>query len=221
MSIKIFIGTSPDKDDYEAEVALEYSLRKHASEELEIIFMRNREDGFVGKLDNTGWATPFTNLRWVIPEYCNFEGRAIYMDVDKLNLRDIVELYNVDMQGKPFASRENRLCVMVFDNEKMKSLLAPIEQIKRTPGYGTSIYWDILKKSFHFDPRWNCLDGENRPIEDIWHLHFTSMPTQPWAPAWGKVKGLVHRAHPRKDLVALWETYRDEGLKTLHNEGLK
>lgn len=64
MPIRIFIGTSPGTDDYPAEVALEYSLRKHASEELEIIFMRNREDGFMGKFQDSGWATPFTNLRW-------------------------------------------------------------------------------------------------------------------------------------------------------------
>lgn len=218
MSIKIFIGTSPGTDDYPAEVALEYSLRKHSSEELDIIFMRNTEDGFMGKFNDAGWATPFTNLRWAIPAACNFEGRAIYMDEDQLNLRDISELYHIDMQGKPFASRENRLCVMVFDNEKMRDILAPIEQIKSNSRYGTQIYWDILKKSHHFDPRWNCLDGENRPIEDIWHLHFTSMPTQPWKPAWGKAKGLVQRDHPRKDLVALWEQYRDEGLKAISNE---
>src|SRR6056300_1000162 len=116
--IRIFIGTSPNGEDDVAEKTLKYSLEKHSSEPLEITFMRNRKDGFMGEFDNRGWATPFTNLRWAIPEACNFEGRAIYMDVDQLNLRDISELFHIDMKGKPFASRDNRLCVMVFDCEK-------------------------------------------------------------------------------------------------------
>jgi lipopolysaccharide biosynthesis glycosyltransferase len=128
--IRVFVGTSEGTDDLPAEKALKYSLEKNCSEDIELIFMRNLEDGFMGKFDCAGWATPFTNLRWAVPEYCNFEGRAIYMDVDQLNLRDISELYNIDMEGKPFASRDNRLCVMVFDNARMKDLLAPVSEIK-------------------------------------------------------------------------------------------
>jgi hypothetical protein len=129
------------------------------------------------------------------------------MDVDQLNLRDISELYHIDLQGKPFASRTDRLCVMVIDCAAMQHLLKPVSEIKSITNYGSSIYWDIVKKSTHFDPRWNCLDGEGRPIEDIWHLHFTSMPTQPWKPAW--FRG-TPQAHPRADLVELWNQYREE-----------
>lgn len=205
--IKIFVGTSKNGEDTVAEKTLEYSLRKHCQEDLEINFMRNTENGIFGKFDDRKWATPFTNLRWAIPEYCNFEGRAIYMDVDQLNLRDISELYNTDMGDRPFASRNNRLCVMVLDCEKMKNHLKPISQIKKDSAYGTNIYWNILKQGFDIDPRWNCLDGENRAIPDIWHLHFTGMPTQPWKPSW--FKG-IHKEHPRQDLVALWKSFAKE-----------
>jgi len=207
--IKIFVGTSSNGEDDIAEKTLKYSLEKHSSEELEIIFMRNRKDGFMGLFDSSGWATPFTNLRWAIPEYCNFSGRAIYMDVDQLNLRDISELYNIDLQDKPFASRDNRLCVMVMDCEKMQTELKSAQHIKQTPTYGREIYWNIVKKSKHFDPRWNCLDGEGREIDDIWHLHFTTMPTQPWKPSWCRQP---HRPHPRQDLVALWTQYSEEAI---------
>jgi len=207
--IRVFVGTSKKREDSIAEITLKYSLEKHCSEEIEVVFMRNTQNGFMGKFNSTGWATPFTNLRWAIPEYCNFEGRSIYMDVDQLNLKDISELYNIDLQGKPFASRSNRLCVMVFDNSKMQSILAPVSTIKNTPRYGTEMYWKIVKRAHHFDPRWNCLDGEGRAIDDIWHLHFTSMPTQPWKPGW--FKGTT-KPHPRTDLVDLWEQYKDEAL---------
>lgn len=208
--VKIFIGTSANGEDDIAEKTLEYSLRKNCPEALEINFMRNSISGIFGEFNSTAWATPFTNLRWCIPEYCNFSGRAIYMDVDQLNLRNISDLYNIDLMGHPFASRKDRLCVMVMDCNKMKALLAPIEQIKQDSGYGNRIYWNILKYSLNFDPRWNCLDGEGRSIEDIWHLHFTSMPTQPWKPSW--FKG-VHKEHSRQDLVSLWNQYSEEASK--------
>ena len=54
------------------------------------------------------------------------------------------------------------------------------------------------------DSRWNCHDGDNLPLKDIWHLHYTNMATQPWRPEWyiGPKKN-----HPRKDLVELfWHT---------------
>ena len=207
--IRVFIGTSANGEDEVAEKTLKYSLEKHSSEPLDITFMRNREDGFLGKFNSSGWATPFTNLRWTIPEYCNFEGRAIYMDVDQLNLRDISILYNMDLQGAAIGSRSNRLCVMVIDCFKLGKLMCPVETIKMNPRYGKQIYSSMLQISHKFDPRWNCLDGEGRDIEDIWHLHFTKMPTQPWKPAW--YKG-VHKEHARPDLVDLWEQYRDEAI---------
>jgi len=207
--LRIFIGTSSNGEDDVAEKTLEYSLRKHSSEELDIVYMRNRSDGFMGKFNSKGWATPFTNLRWAIPEYCNFSGRAMYMDVDMLNLKDISILYNMDLKGKPFASRANRLCVMVMDCEKMKEILVPVSHIKTTPNYGSQIYWGALKLAEPFDPRWNCLDGEKYDIMDIWHLHFTKMPTQPWKPAW--FKGTT-RPHSRPELVGLWKSYRNLAL---------
>ena len=157
--IKIFVGTSPNGEDDVAEKTLKYSLEKHSSEPLEVIFMRNKENGFMGKFDSSRWATPFTNLRWSIPEYCSFTGRAIYMDVDQLNLRDISELYSIDLRGKAFASRGNRLCVMVMDCEKMEPILAPVSVIKKRSNYGNDNYRNFLRMAADMDPRWNCLDG--------------------------------------------------------------
>ena len=102
--IRVFAGTGTGTDDYEAEIRLEHSQKKNSSEEVEVIFMRNDKDpdNFFGNFNQKGWFTPFTGLRWAISEYCNFEGRAIYMDTDQVNFRDISELYNMDLHGKPF-----------------------------------------------------------------------------------------------------------------------
>lgn len=208
--IKIFIGTSSvGMGDEPAELTLKYSLEKHSSEPLDIVFMRNEENGFAGKFDNKNWVTPFSGLRWAIPEVCNFEGRAIYMDVDQLNLRDISILHNMDLQGKPFACRPDRLCVMVMDCALLKTRLESVSRQKIRSSYPNEIYHSIIREGIYFDNRWNCLDGEGRSADDIWHLHFTKMDTQPWKPLW--FKG-IHQMHHRPDLVKLWQTYKNEAL---------
>ena len=59
----------------------------------------------------------------------------------------------------------------------------------------------------NLDPRWNCLDGENYDVEDIWHLHYTKMASQPWQPDW--FKGTAEK-HARPELVELWHKTREE-----------
>jgi len=38
------------------------------------------------------------------------------------------------------------------------------------------------------------------------------METQPWKPSWGIPKGIQHREHDRKDLVAAWTYFRNEAM---------
>lgn len=210
--VKIFIGTSANGEDEIAEKTLVYSLEKHSSEPLEIIFMRNKEDGFMGKFSAGKWATPFSDLRWAIPEYCDFKGRALYMDVDQLNLKDISLLYNIDLKGKAIACRPQRCCVMVMDCEKLKSFILPVSKIKEMPSYTYKAFGNLTakKERTDIDARWNCMDGEGRAIDDIWHLHFTNMATQPWHPSWIKRPA---KNHLRIDLVNLWTKYSEEALE--------
>jgi len=214
MAIKIFVGTSKNGEDTEAELALSYSLNLHTSFPLDIHFMRNTDesDNPFGRFKDQTWWTPFTNLRWAIPEVCNFEGRAIYMDVDQLNFRDINELFTMDLKGAPLACRTDRTCVIVFDNARMKEYLLPVSEIRERPNYGNEIYRQMCSLAQPMDPRWNCLDGEGLPISEIWHLHFTKMETQPWKPSWALPKGIKHRDHDRKDLVAAWTYFKNEAL---------
>lgn len=219
MTVRVFVATSTGTDDLPAETVLEYSLRKNCSEDIEVVFMRNDDDpdNFFSGFDNTGWATPFTNLRWAIPEYCNFEGRAIYMDVDMINFRDISELFNMDMKGHPLVCREGwRTCVMLMDCEAMKDYLPSVKEIKANPKFNQDNTVRFANLAETLDPRWNCLDGEDRPLSDIWHLHWTHMPTQPWKPAWAietHKKGnwqFIPQDHPRTDLVSAWNRVRRE-----------
>jgi hypothetical protein len=65
------------------------------------------------------------------------------------------------------------------------------------------------------DPKWNCLDGEWLEIEDIWHLHYTKMETQPWKPGW--FTG-VTAPHARPEIVQLWYDIKKEAEQNGYKE---
>jgi len=217
--IRIFIGTSANNEDSEAEMVLEYSLKKNTSHPLEITWMRQTKDetSIWGGWETPRWSTPFSGFRWAIPEACNFHGKAIYMDVDQVNLRDIADLYSMPMAGLPLAARRgnrfggHEFCVVLFDCERMADFLMPVSRMKPNPE-AHHRYVNMFSGSelvLDLDPRWNCHDGDGLPIEDIWHLHYTKMETQPWRPTWftGKVE-----EHPRQDLVKFWHDMRAEAV---------
>lgn len=207
--VRIFIGSSANGEDADIESAYEYSIRRNCSKEVDITWMRQTNDtpSTWGGWMTERWSTPFSGFRWAIPEMCGFQGRAIYTDCDMINYRDMNTLINVEMNGKPLAARRgsrfggHEFCVMVMDCSKMESLVIPIARQKKLP---ESHHRYINKFSGNselvedLDPRWNCLDGEDRKLHDIWQLHFTKMSTQPWKPDW--FTGQPEK-HPRQDIV--------------------
>lgn len=212
--MKIFIGSSSNGEDAPSEAVLEYTLRKNTKRDLEIIWMRQTDDptSYWHGFQTQRWSTPFSGYRWAIPEYCNFEGRAIYMDEDMMNFRDIGDLFDMDLGPgrRPFAARRGQrfggheFCVMVINCKYAKDWLLPVERQRMLPDYHHRCINQFSgDESFvaEMDPRWNCLDGEGRELEDIFHLHWTKMSTQPWKPAW--FTGTPEE-HPRQDLVKLF-----------------
>lgn len=97
--IPIFIGASDHKCDKIQEKILSYTLQKNSSAKLDITFLR--ASMFPG-VSAMGWGTPFTGLRYVIPKLMGFKGKAIYMDMDMINFRDIEDFYNINLYGRPF-----------------------------------------------------------------------------------------------------------------------
>ncbi len=198
MSVRIFIGVSGNNEDLEFQSVLHYSLEKYASEPLDITWMRLSRDPSsfwysdpqkkLGWRTET-WATPFSALRWGIPAACNFEGKAIYMDIDMIAMDDIAKLWNQPITDGRMLSKKEAICVTMYDNAKMKDILPPIEEIKQ-PGK----YRDVRRKVLgsqgviqRYTNNWNCLDmrkdggGEYHDLHDpdIKVLHFTQIPTQP------------------------------------------
>ena len=135
----------------------------------------------------SSWATPFSGLRWGIPAFCNFEGKAIYLDIDMIAMDDIAKLWHEPINGEAFCIAKDRKDILLHG-----CLTAP----KRNNGCRRSIISSIdmasmLGSKRKFQPEWvqpfatgnwNCLDGEEYPsIRDpeIKIVHCTSIPTQP------------------------------------------
>lgn len=190
--VRIFVGCSANAEDAEAQAMLEYSLRHYATQPLEITWMMlshdpqspwysNANAGWNTKL----WHTPFSVFRWSIPYACNYQGKAIYMDVDMIARDDIAKLWNQPFpSGKAILWKDDKYsCVMLMNCAAMKNALPPFENMRRKLG-GYSVYRDNHARPIaaRFAGNWNCLDGENYSSladPDIKVLHFTYVPSQP------------------------------------------
>ena len=117
------------------------------------------------------------------------------------------------MNGKSMLMREYNgrpeSSVILFDCEKIKGKIPPLKSLKELPNVTYSMNQIIPSLTGFFDPRWNCMDGETRKIEDIWHLHYTRMSSQPWKPKWFKSSP---QPHHRPEIAALWHKLHEDAL---------
>lgn len=223
MTIRVFIASSPDGIDAEANMACEYSIRSRSSEPVEIYWMqltRDPESPWYSNpekhegWDTSNWVTPFSGFRWAIPAVCGYHGRAIYCDNDVLCLDDIAKLNNMTIApGKvAVAKSERRFCVTLFDCAAARPYSGSLDKLRRG-GRNLIKGNPKLVQEFTADQNWNCLDGENMPVAKIKMLHFTSIDSQPNVPlavARLAAQGKKHwfdskpKPHWRPELTALW-----------------
>lgn len=201
--IRIFVGCAAGGEDAESQAVLEYTLRRHATAPLAITWMklsRSRKSVWSG-WNTAAWSTPFTGLRWAIPEVCGFEGRAIYMDSDIICRADISELWRTPFApGQMALLRETtgklRTCVMLLDCAAARGHVRPLVELKaaadphRLMVHHLREHRELLGA---FEGQWNCIDLKRADgIDDptIRMIHYSSMPHQP------------HLKHARKRLAA-------------------
>jgi hypothetical protein len=87
--VRIFVGTEP-----KAEIArkvLECSINRRTDAAVEIVPMIGPKWEYPTAGIKVG--TGFSLRRWMIPEYCGWHGRAIYMDADQLVFSDVWDLW--------------------------------------------------------------------------------------------------------------------------------
>ena len=229
MTIRLFVGCSANGEDAEAQLLLEYTLRKHASDDVELTWMKLSRDPQSPWYSNPkknegwntdGWATPFSPFRWAIPHVCKFEGRAIYMDVDMIFMADIRGLWEQQIpEGKCLlAKNESQTCVMLFDNARCQKYFPDYNALRSMKGLYRNVRRTVGVNAAKFSGNWNCLDGENYSSlndPDIKIIHFTRVETQPhlkWAiprlhaqgkKHWGEFARQSGLPHARKDVAPL------------------
>jgi hypothetical protein len=226
--IRIFVGCSANGEDVEAQAMLEYSVRRHhRGEVLEIVWMMlsrdpasiwyanpARNEGWIMR----GWATPFSAFRWAVPYACNFQGKAIYLDVDMIAMADIGELWQQPIPAGAcmLTKDEKHSCVILFDCARARSALPSFDALRRTEGLYRNVRRNIGASAARFAGNWNCLDGEKYASladPDVKLIHFTKVETQPhlkWALPRLRAQGLRHwnglaveQPHARADVRPL------------------
>lgn len=201
--VKVFIG-SGEASLLERKTLI-HSLRKTTKRELDIYVLNGTHNAIELndgeptlapmplKIKYRNGATEFSLYRFLIPEICNYQGKAIFLDSDIVCLSDIGELFDTPLNGHSFLARKGgyrsndhwALSVMLIDCEKahfdLEATFAEIDQ-------GLYEYSDFLGMSRKFlahhpysigelDRSWNMLDDYDK---DTKLIHYTNLFMQPW-----------------------------------------
>lgn len=232
--IRLFVGVDGTNSDLESQSVLEYTVRKHASEPVQIVWMFQAPKGpWSGWRCNTG-RTPFTHFRWGIPSVCKYDGRAIYCDSDFVFVADIAELWNqsipqVGLVRNP-TGKLSTSCIL-FDCAKAKGHVPELDALRKMPDAHSTVlsyFRNNLGLLTAFDGNWDCADFEkdvkqkgNLNDPRIKAIHYTRMEQQlhlKHALKRLKAEGRKHWytgdvfAHPRQDLQAMFDALLQEAI---------
>lgn len=187
--IKVFVACSPD--EFLPMKVLEYSIMLSSSQPVQVVplYSINRHIPKVIKPENRP-RTPFSFQRFLIPEQCNYMGKAIYLDADMLVFDDIADLWNTplddcDLQAvlkSEDSSRAEQYSVMLLN---CNTLHWKIEDIVQSLNQGTLSYDELMYKmqlapniKQEIDSHWNDLERYEAQRTKL--LHYTDMHKQPW-----------------------------------------
>lgn len=226
--IRVFIGTEAMHE--KAEKALEWSIRKNTTHEVEITLLRNL----------IPWKTPptgFSSHRYMIPELCNYQGYAIHLDVDMLVLSDIKELWDYQTPGKWCVTQTQgkqgvRDEVSVIDCSAFRDLpdeaqlkttsgktvakrLIGNRYLKNIPGEWNAHVLAPCSKGYCGQPGGDCTivtkPGKEPSTKEVKLLHYTNLATQPWHPN----PNQDYMPFPCKPTEQLFWDYYEEALREL------
>lgn len=237
-TLRLFITTCQRM--WRVEKTLEYTAHKYCTGPLEVIFLRSGDPHWETNVDlniphtnqtaikqakcwnisrshprpysGEGWQTPFSCFRFAIPELCQFKGRAIHLDADFIILKDLKEIFEMEMTH-PVMSPHTRTDFMLIDCSRFEELAAlgmwpTIEQMKSS-GEVIKYYWTKLQEHLFIGEApssWESWDGKDF-TEKSFTLHYTDMRTQPWKPY---PEYFDYPLHPdKKALTLFWEHYAE------------
>lgn len=203
--IRLFVGTSPNGEDFEAEAVFAHTAHKFSSLPLDITWMRAAKSGpYSGWKGNAHGRTPFSAYRWSVPAMCGFQGRGIYVDVDFIFHADLAELWREDIPGvivtkRPKPAGKIKSCCTLFDCAKAKKHIADLDGLKRMddPQGHYSNYFkarhDLV--SNYASGEWNAIDTFDLSNPNIKATHYSRIESQ------------VHLPHAIKRLAVQRKTH--------------
>lgn len=171
---------------------LEYSIKKHASQPVEMYPLHEAQIQYREPKDpRNKQRTPFSFQRFLIPHLNGLQGRAIYLDSDMQLFRDISQLWNLPMgshdlitvtPNKREKKRRPQFSVMLLDCEKLAwTVDGIIDGLDNGSfSYESLMYEMAAAKNIGvcIPSEWNCLEWFKENTSCL--VHYTDMPTQPW-----------------------------------------
>ena len=225
--IRVFAGCASNNEDLESQAVLEGSIRAHTAREVDITWLQLSRDATspMSGWNAAEWTTPFSGLRFAVPELCGWQGQAIYTDSDVIFRADIGELWDQPIApGKVVIAKGGkhgqRLCVSKWDCAAAKAHMPPLATLKREAGRHRQLmqyfaaHPDLVQEFEGGD--WNALDLERPDLSDplVKAVHYTGIPTQVQLkhalPRLAREGGRhwyrgIARPHPMPELQALFD----------------
>lgn len=229
--IRLFIGAAANSEDLESQMVAEYSARHHCSLDLEITWMQQAAKGpYAGWKCGSG-RTPFTHFRWSLPAMCQFQGRAIYTDVDFIFRADLAELWTQPIPGvflaKVGKKGLSKTCCMLFDCARAKGHVPDLPTLRSLPdpqGWMMKYFREHPDLTSPYEGDWNAIDIKGYDdIHDprIKAIHYSRIEHQmslKYAVPRLKSEGKSHwytgpiGPHPRPDLIDLFDKLYNEAI---------
>lgn len=199
--IRVYIGTEPKTEIFRR--VLEHSIRKRTSADVRFTTMIGPEWEY--PIDGIKVGTGFSLRRWMIPAYCGWKGRAIYLDADQIVLSDIAGLWHLGdrtrEQHPPFPVLWATIQTDKWSPKKpvpqTSVMLIDCEQAKGWPGFDIDFLLEDLQRTptkehygFMMHAQW-LPQNLIAPVAAKWNhlnkyvagqtrlLHYTSEPQQP------------------------------------------
>ena len=147
MKLKIFVGWD-SREDIAYQVCVT-SLKRHASEPLEIVPLKQkdlREQELYFRKKDPLASTEFTYTRFLVPKLMDYKGWALFVDCDFLFTADIVDLFSL---------ADDRYAVMCVKHD-----YRPTETVKMD-GAVQTVY---PRKNWSSMVLWNCSHPANRVV---------------------------------------------------------
>lgn len=107
--LKVFIGW--DTREQEAYDVCVHTLKKHCSQDIEIIPIKKHElmkEGLYTRPQPEAGSVEFTYTRFLVPYLCNYKGWGLFIDCDFLFTKDVAELFSL---------KKNRYAVMCVHHD--------------------------------------------------------------------------------------------------------